>query len=162
MERMQLQKEKADREERENGQVTKEEAEKLGFNFSRGPMKFENKKKKKDPNEDTDHKKEDAQSRIENQNKGKNLREIINQEKQKSEERRKREKAEKLEGDYGKETIDDDSRTDNYDASKDSESEVKSNHRIRNDRGLRRGGRGRGRGDRQEDKDSNRGGKFRD
>lgn len=29
-------------------------------------MKFENKKKKKDPNEDIDHKKEDAQSRIKN------------------------------------------------------------------------------------------------
>ena len=76
---MQYQKEKFDREQRENGQVTKEEAEKLGLNFSRGPLKFENKKKKKDPHEESDYKKDDAEDDIVADSKGKpNLREIIN------------------------------------------------------------------------------------
>lgn len=45
--------------------VTKEEAEKLGFNFSKGPMKFENKKKKEKPNDEYDSKKDEVDDHFE-------------------------------------------------------------------------------------------------
>lgn len=83
-----------EREQRENGQVSIEEAEKLGIKFTNsgtGPPKFKNERKKKNPelfddnryyfdDPAVDESSENARS-ADNKGEKKNLREIINMEK---------------------------------------------------------------------------------
>jgi hypothetical protein len=91
----------------------------------------------------------------------KNLREIINMEKQKSEDRRRKELSDKIESDYGKEMIKDDDpmyeiknpwKHPNQDHQDNSRG--KRNYKARNENR----GRGRGRGDRQQQNSNHRDG----